>query len=127
MITDLVKKCESDIFVKSFLFQTLWRFQAAVEDLPKQHEGKSPLQSYCSALFRLAHACDTHETIRKMTKTQVQKPLTYSFQKKDTVDKCGIIMSSKWNKKFPRHDMKIHLVAAGAGSTTSAARQADWI
>lgn len=44
------------------------------------------------------------------------------------VDKCGIIMSSKWNEKFPpRHDMKIHLVAGGAGRTTSAARQADWI
>lgn len=37
------------------------------------------------------------------------------------------IMSSKWNKKFPWHDMKIHLVAAGAGHATSAARQADWI
>lgn len=53
--------------------------------------------------------------------------LVYSFQKKDIVDKCDIIMSSKWNKKFPRHDRKIHLVAAGAGRTTSAARQADWI
>lgn len=77
-----MKKCKSDIFVKSFLFQMLWRFQAALEHLPKQHEGKSPLHSYYSALFRLAHARDAHETIRKMTKTQVQKPLTYSFQKK---------------------------------------------
>lgn len=37
------------------------------------------------------------------------------------------IMSSKWNKKFPWHDMKIHLVAAGTGHATSAVRQADWI
>lgn len=43
------------------------------------------------------------------------------------VDNCGIIMSSKWNKKFPQHDMKIHLVAAGAGRATSATWQVDWI
>lgn len=43
------------------------------------------------------------------------------------VDNWSIIMSSKWNKKFPQRDIKIYPVAAGTSRTTSEARQADWI
>lgn len=58
-------KSKRDIFVKStFLFQTLWRFQAAVEDIPKQHEGKSLLQ--CFFLISL----DLQMCIEDITKDQ---------------------------------------------------------
>lgn len=43
-------------------------------------------------------------------------------KKRDMVDNCGIIRSSKWNKKFPQREVKIPHVAAGAVRGVSAAR-----